>query len=340
MGRAGALTEQLLLTRGVRQDDRHIDADVSLVADRTGLIFRDIFQTEVGEDDDFFDLGGDSLAGETLLAGIQRDFGISLPLSILLESSTPRSLAGAIMAKMQAAQPTVLFTASDAGARTPLFCIHALNGTAAFSRKLRDVLPDRPIYAIRALGLLPGEVPLGSVPEMARSYIREIRKVKPSGPYHIFGQCQTANIAYEVAQQLSAAGERVETLTLGDPKRLKRRSKISHLYFRLLARRAMGRARQFPEMTGEERFRSVAKPAQVAAINTYEPIPYSGKVLIVVASPAAGEVLHPKRGYPALVPDLETVVVDGTHDDVFTGMDPRAPGKLASAISSFLARHD
>ena len=336
MGAYRGLNDQLLSIRSVARDDRRLAADVSLVADRIGLIFHDIFHMEVGKDDDFFDLGGDSLAGEMLLAGIERDFGISLPLSILLELSTPHSLANAIVAKKKAALPTILFTVRDAGSRTPLFCIHGGTGDAAFARKIRDVLPDRPIYAVRALGLLPGEVPLISAPEMARSYIREIRSVRPSGPYHIFGQCSTANVAYEVAQQLSAAGERVETVTLGDPKRLKRRSKIHRFYYWLIGRRAMLTARRFPQMSGDERFKKVTEPALVAVTKTYEARPYSGRVLIVAASKNVDKLLHPKRGYPALIPHLETVIVEGKHRDVFTG----TAGKLTHAMSSFLARHD
>lgn len=334
------MNDPLLSIASVPQDDRRVATDASLVADRIGSIFHDIFQTEIGKDDDFFDLGGDSLTGETLLAGIERDFGISLPLSILLESSTSRSLADAITAKKKAALPTILFTASDAGASSPLFCIHGSNGTAGFARKIRDVMPDRPIYALRWLGLLPGEVPLISVPEMARSYIREIRRVRPAGPYHIFGQCETANVAYEVAQQLSAAGERVETVTLGDPVRLKRRSGIRRFYYWLIGRRAIRTARRFPQMSGDERWQKVAAPALMAARKTYEARPYPGRVLIVAASDKADELLHPKRGYPALIPQLETVIVEGKHFDVFAGMDPGAAGKLARAMSSFLARHD
>lgn len=309
---------------------------MSLVADRIALIFHDIFQIDVGMDDNFFDLGGDSLAGETLLAGIQRDFGISLPLSILLESSTPRSLADAITAKKKEALSTILFTVSDAGSRTPLFCIHGGNGTAAFSRKIRDVLSDRPIYAVRAFGLLPGEVPLTSASEMARAYIREIRRVRPSGPYHIFGQCAAANVAYEVAQQLSAAGERVATVTLGDPKRPKRRSGIHRFYHWLIGTRAIRAARRFPQMSGEERSQKIIKPAMEAARKTYDARPYSGRLLIIAASKTADEVLHPKHGYPALIPHLETVIVEGKHSKVFSGK----ADKLASAMSSFLARHD
>jgi thioesterase domain-containing protein/acyl carrier protein len=303
-------------------------------------LFGDLFEVDVGADDDFFGLGGDSLAGESLLASIERDFGIALPLSILLELPTPRTLAAEVDARRKAARPAILFTATDAGSRTPLFCIHGSNGTAAFSRKIRNVLPDRPIYAIRPLGLLPDEVPLVSVPEMARSYVREIRAIRPSGPYHIFGQCMTASIAYEVAQQLSAAGETVETVTLGDPMRLKRRSGIRRLYYRLVGRRAISIARRFPRMTGKERMQKVVAPALLAAAKTYEPRSYAGSVLIVAASSNVDELLHPKRGYPALVPRLETVIVEGGHLDVFAGMDPAAPGRLARAMASFLARHD
>ena len=337
-----ALNDPLPSIRNVPQDDRRLAANVSVptdpdrVADKIAVIFQDIFQIEVGKDDEFFDLGGDSLAGETLLAAIERDFGVSLPLSILLELSTPRSLAQAIAAKMKAALPTILFTVRDSGSLTPLFCIHGGNGTAAFSRKVRDVLPDRPIYAVRALGLLPGEIPMISASEMASSYIREIRRVRPSGPYHIFGQCSTANVAYEVAQQLSAAGEQVKTVTLGDPKLPKRRSAIHRFYYKLTGKRAIWTARRHPQMSGDERFQKITAPALEAVKKTYKAHPYSGRVLIVAASINADKILHPKRGYPALLSNFETVVVKGKHRDVFTG----TADELTGAMSSFLNRYD
>lgn len=334
------MADQSVAIKSSTQDDRRTAVDMSLVVDKVRRIFSEIFDIEAGEDDDFFDLGGDSLAGETLLAGIERDFGVSLPLSILLEMSTPRALAGAIAAKTETAQSKILFAARDSGAGTPLFCIHARNGTAAFSRKLRKVLPDRPIYALRALGILPGEVPFISIPEMAQSCVREIRRVRPSGPYHLFGQCGLAQIAYEVAQQLSAAGERVETVTLGDPFRLKRRSRLRRFYYRLLGLRAIRTARRFPQMSGDERQQKIMEPALVAAEKTYLARPYSGKVLIVAASDNVDQFRDLKNGYAALIPNLETVVVDGGHHAVFKGMNLEAPGELARAMSSFLARHD
>lgn len=316
------------------------NAGDKLVAEKIAFIFHDIFNVDVGADDDFFDLGGDSLAGETLLAGIERDIGISLPLSILLESSTPRTLAVAVEARKKAVAPTILYAVNNTGSQTPLICIHGANGTAGFARKFRDVLPDRPIYAIRALGFMPGEIPLLSVPEIAQRYIGEIRKVRPKGPYHLFGQCRAANVAFEVAQQLSQGGERVATLTLGDPLPMERQSKYKSLRHWLKGKQAIRTAMRNTEMNSESRWHKIAKPALFAALKAYEPRTYRGKAMIVTASDRAGEVLHPMRGYPALVPDLEAVVVEGTHRDVFADMNPGAGGKLAVSMSSFLARHD
>jgi thioesterase domain-containing protein len=69
---------------------------------------------------------------------------------------------------------------------------------------------------------------------------------------------------------------------------------------------------------------------------TYHAEPYGGRTLIVAASRTASRIFHPKRGFPALVPNLEAVIVEGDHADVFKDMDPAAPGQLARAISSFL----
>jgi acyl carrier protein len=50
-------------------------------------------QTPVGVHDDFFDVGGHSLAAAQILARIHDATGISLPLSAIFESPTPAGLA-------------------------------------------------------------------------------------------------------------------------------------------------------------------------------------------------------------------------------------------------------
>ena len=50
----------------------------------------------VGATDDFFDLGGDSLAAVTLFLRIAEEFGSELPLATITQHSTLRSLAARI----------------------------------------------------------------------------------------------------------------------------------------------------------------------------------------------------------------------------------------------------
>jgi thioesterase domain-containing protein len=47
---------------------------------------------------------------------------------------------------------------------------------------------------------------------MAASCIEELRTVQPHGPYLLAGRCNGATVAYEIAQQLRAAGEEVALL--------------------------------------------------------------------------------------------------------------------------------
>ena len=51
---------------------------------------------------------------------------------------------------------------------------------------------------------------------MASHYIQEIRKIQPDGPYLLIGYSMGATIAYEIAVQLSAQGQKIALLGLLD----------------------------------------------------------------------------------------------------------------------------
>jgi thioesterase domain-containing protein len=55
-----------------------------------------------------------------------------------------------------------------------------------------------------------------SIPEMASAYLRAMRHVQAQGPYRIAGWSAGGTIAYEIARQLTDAGEEVEYLGLID----------------------------------------------------------------------------------------------------------------------------
>jgi len=52
---------------------------------------------------------------------------------------------------------------------------------------------------------------------IARLYLEEISQVQPHGPYYLGGYCTGAVVAFEMAQQLRAAGETVACLVLMEP---------------------------------------------------------------------------------------------------------------------------
>jgi thioesterase domain-containing protein len=95
--------------------------------------------------------------------------------------------------------------------------MHAGAGTILFYHDLaRRLGPDQPIYGLQAQGLYGKATPHATVEEMAAHYIQEIRTVQPEGPYQLAGFCFGATLAFEMAQQLRAAGFEVGLLASFD----------------------------------------------------------------------------------------------------------------------------
>ena len=51
---------------------------------------------------------------------------------------------------------------------------------------------------------------------MATAYLAEIREVQPEGPYMLGGYSGGGLVAFEMAQQLTAAGEKIALLVMFD----------------------------------------------------------------------------------------------------------------------------
>ncbi len=103
------------------------------------------------------------------------------------------------------------------GSRLPLVCIHPVMGTVlCYADLARALGPEQPVYALRARGLVAGEAPQRRIEEMAASYLRAVREVRPQGPFALLGWSMGGVVAYEMARQLVAAGEEVALLVLVD----------------------------------------------------------------------------------------------------------------------------
>ena len=185
---------------------------------RLTVIWQQLLGIEpIATDQNYFDLGGDSILAVQLFAQIDRDFQVKLPVATLFEAPTIAELAGLIRRDDPAPGWSALVPIQPAGSRPPFFCIHGGGGTLLIYRELSKHLgPDQPFFGLQSQGL-DGELPiLSTVEEMASLYVREIRRVRPRGPYLLGGYCGGGTIALEVAQQLCAMGHEVPLLALFD----------------------------------------------------------------------------------------------------------------------------
>ena len=71
-------------------------------------------------------------------------------------------------------------------------------------------------YGLQGHGLYGDQTPLTSIPAMAQAYVAAIKTRQPNGPYTLAGYSMGGVIAFEVAHQLQAQGDRVARLFLLD----------------------------------------------------------------------------------------------------------------------------
>jgi len=172
---------------------------------------------EVSVTDSFFELGGDSLRAARLFVQIEETFAKRLPLSTLLRARTLSALAQVLRDDAPIDGWESLVPLQPSGTKTPLFCVHGVGGNVLNYRALSQHLgDDQPFYALQSRGIDGQVAPLTRIEEMARLYVDEIRRVQPRGPYFLAGLSFGGVVAFEMAQQLRDAGERVALVGLFD----------------------------------------------------------------------------------------------------------------------------
>lgn len=172
----------------------------------------------VGIHDNFFDLGGHSLAALRLIAGIAADDWRDIPVGLLFRHQTVATLCAALAGEVAGA--TGPLVPIQPGEGPPLFCVHPIGGGVfGYAALARALDPRRAVYGLQAAGFDgPAELP-DSVAAMAAGYVAAIRAVQPAGPYHLLGHSFGGLVAHAMAVELRAAGEPIGSLTMLDTDR-------------------------------------------------------------------------------------------------------------------------
>jgi thioesterase domain-containing protein len=228
--------------------------------------------------------------------------------------------------------PASIVPIKPEGCRPPIFVVSGHGGDVfCFLPLARHLHVEQPVIGVQPPGLDGSMEPLTAVEALAHYEIGQIRRYRPHGPYLIAGHCAGGTLAFEVAQQLVAAGQEVALLALiGSPfpsmfgraslmwvrlssyaKALTPGAFARRLQLRLERQRAqavVGSA----ALTARQRVES----ATVAAVHSYTPRPYRGQIDLFVTA----ETWHRYHLWRAFAGTLrEHHLEDFGVDDLFLG---------------------
>ncbi|MBF6297743.1 amino acid adenylation domain-containing protein [Nocardia amamiensis] len=202
-------------------------APVTPLEQAVARVFGEVLDVaEVGLDDDFFGLGGNSLVATQAVSRLRRVTGAEVRVQWFFTDSTVAGLSARIETAIAQGYDFgpdpddglgVLLPIRAEGTADPLFCLHPMYGLSWSYVGLARFLPaEQPVLGIQSPALSEDGYLPGSVTEMARRYAAEIRAVQPEGPYRLLGWSLGGVVAHAVATELQAAGEQVALLAMLD----------------------------------------------------------------------------------------------------------------------------
>jgi thioesterase domain-containing protein/acyl carrier protein len=310
---------------------------------------------QVGADDDFFDIGGDSLVAENLSMEILQQTGHEFPMSEFLEFPTPRKIAAAIEKKpgvgKQAPAAEVPLAAEDK-ARPPIFVVHGRGGYTMPAAQFRAALADGQKLRMFELPGIRGGKYYERIEDIAAAYIDQINQEYPRGPILLASFCAGGLIAIEMANQLAEKGRPVKHLVLCDPPvrrngtlgvgtdKIDLQDGLRALLLHLLPRNLRLRYYELRwRKRGRKRFAdqnlsATARAKLYAAYIDHHIRPYTGPVT-VLTSRARFPAMRDGSQVASLLPNRTVHLVVERHGEITS--EPRAAELMQEAFDAALA---
>jgi len=168
---------------------------------------------DIGVEDDFFDLGGNSMSAMSIIALTKDKLSIQLTTRMIFDFPTIHRLAQELENSQLNAdyRPNHnLVPIKTNGKKSPIFLVHPIGGSVFWYKALGQLLDkDHPVYGIQDPGLDNHSFQFHHLEEMASYYIDTIQIKQPIGPYIIGGASFGTTVAIEIAKQMQERGEKV-----------------------------------------------------------------------------------------------------------------------------------
>ena len=180
-------------------------------------IWQEVLQASVAAaEQDFFQMGGDSLKAIKFVSELERAFGIELPVTLINEAPSFGELC-AVLKQRRTTRYVPLVLLKEGEAAPPVYFIHGLGGNVAelFPVARRMTYPGA-VFGVQARGMRRHETPHLTVEAMAAEYLRAIKARQPQGPYCLCGYSFGGLVAFEMARRLKQSGDTVDFVGLID----------------------------------------------------------------------------------------------------------------------------
>lgn len=327
-------------------------SDAGAAAEAVASIFAaELGIASVGLDDNFFDLGGDSLMAENLVLSVQKRFDVGMQTAILLEAPTPRELARLVRATSTASRRLIVPVVGSRGTE-PLAMVHGVSGSPLFANRFGEKLKRHyRLLAVRGMGIESGEEPYETREEMFGGYFESLKATTGRTPLVIGGICMGGIIAMELGRLAHEATGMRPRLVLIDPPPLgsywmrpdpdnsmnahrRRRLDYHVLYWRTIhgtcERLGLGLTR-LARVARHKLF----KKTLTRALAGFTPARYPCDMLVIASSEWGGDTVGQFREWASGNGRLHTVVFPGTHD----GFREANMDAIDSEIIRFLDEH-
>jgi oxalate---CoA ligase len=317
------------------------------------LFARILGKDRIGIHDNFFDVGGDSIAATQCALLVEKELGLpSLSPAVFLWAPTVAQLAELLSDPMQLTRTTRVLPFQPEGDGIPLFLIHPGHEGPRIARHLGT---GHPLFGVPIPPPMSAPQPR-SITEMAIECTRVIQRFRPHGPYALAGWCAAGIVALEMAHQLERQGSDVAFVAMLDAQNffLPPLSPPHRAWVRFWQglRRYLYATRRYPR-TSWARIQNARAaraapqiPETTQALTRHRPHPFGGRMVHIWASECPrGGYFDPGFGWNHLAPNgFVFHRVLGNHltmiqEPIVAGVARIFASELDRAQTAYLSRH-